>query len=425
MIMLQSPVARLLKDCLSLEENLPASGSVDPQDWQALASLARLQGLAPMLYWRLRADRIRWPIPENILQELHQDYNQTFSQNLKIFQALEQVLARLGQEQTFTIPLKGVFLTERVYQNLGLRPMSDIDLLLPRDQLSQAIQVLQQLGYQPPYPLDLEQECRTRHALPTFSLPGQPGAPAFDLHWTLTPPDSPFQISIQAIWERARPGLLMDQPVLELSPEDLLLHLSLHAAYMEYFCSGMRPFYDIACSTSLFKDQIDWSRLVDRARRWGAARSTWLALSLSVRFFQAPIPAAVLADLDPNPENTVYLDWAVDQILEPAKLGGKLAAVWASPTWPQRLRQVTRLVFPSPPEMRTAYPRLARSLLWPFAYTNHLSRVIQRNWRNAWGLARRQPDLQTNALQRQRVNQLIAWQADLAQLNQPVEKESS
>lgn len=423
--MLQSPVARLLIDCLSLEENLPAPGSVHPQDWQALASLARRQGLAPLLYWRLRPDHLRWPVPESILQALQQDYNQTFSQNLKIFQALEQVLARLGQSRTLAIPLKGVFLTERVYQNLGLRPMSDIDLLLPRDQLSRAIQVLQELGYQPPYPLDLEQECRTRHALPTFSLPGQPGAPAFDLHWTLAPPDSPFQVPIQALWQRARPGLLMDQPVLELSPEDLLLHLSLHAAYMEYFCSGMRPFYDIACSTSLFKDQIDWPRLVDRARQWGAARSAWLALSLSVRFFRAPIPAATLADLDVDPENTVYLDWAIAQILEPAELGGKLAAVWASSTWPQRLRQAARLGFPSPPEMRTAYPHLARSLLWPLAYTSHLSRVIQRNWRSAWGLARRQPALQAIALQRQRVNQLVAWQANLAQLNQPAEKEST
>jgi hypothetical protein len=425
MKMLQSPVTRLLMDCLSLEEHLPGTGSVHPQDWQALASLARRHGLAPLLYWRLRADRVHWPAPDSVLRDLQEDYDRTFSQNLKIFQAIEQVLARLGQGQTLTIPLKGVFLTERIYHNLGLRPMSDIDLLLPQDQLSQAIQVLQELGYQPLYPFNLEQECRVRHALPTFNLPGQPGAPAFDLHWTLAPPDSPFQIPIQSIWERARPGLMMDQPVLELSPEDLLLHLSLHAAYMEYFCSGMRPFYDIACSASLYKDQIDWPRLIHQAHQWRAARSTWLALLLSVCFFQAPIPAVVLAGLDPNPEDSIYLDWAAAQILEPAGLGGKLAAVWASPTWPQRLLQAIRLVFPSLPEMRAAYPHLARSLFWPLAYSSHLARVIQRNWRSAWGLARRQPTLQADALQRQRVNQLVAWQANPAQFNQPVEEESS
>ena len=211
--MLQSPTAHLLMECLSLEEHIPIPEPVQPHDWQALVSLARRQGLAPLLYWRLHPDRLRWSAPESILQALQQDYNQTFSQNLKIFQALEQVLARLGQGRTLTMPLKGVFLTERVYQNLGLRPMSDIDLLLPREQLSHAIQVLQELGYQPPYSLDPEQECRVRHALPTFSLPGRPGAPAFDLHWTLAPPNSPFQIPIQALWQRARPGLMMDQPV--------------------------------------------------------------------------------------------------------------------------------------------------------------------------------------------------------------------
>ena len=194
---------------------------------------------------------------------------------------------------------------------------------------------------------------------------------------------------------------------------------------MEYFSSGMRPFYDIASSASLFKNQIDWSRLVDQAHQWHAERSAWLALSLSVRFFQAPIPATVLASLDSNTKGPVFLDWAATQILEPAELGGKLAAVWASPAGLQRLCQAARLIFPSPAEMRTAYPRLARSLLWPLAYVSHLARVIQRNWRSAWNLTRRQPALQADAIQRQRVNQLIAWQANQAQLNQPVDKVSS
>jgi hypothetical protein len=408
---------QLLLICLRLDNDLQEQANLHaaaPADWQAAVQHAIEHGIAPLLYQRLKADNLIRLLPADAQRRLTEVYQRTVLQNVRIFQSLEEILAPFNQSAIPVILLKGIYLAEKIYANIGLRPMTDIDLLVPRQQLGQALAVLQSLDYQPPYTFQVEKEAHQAHALPPLDKAG--GSP-IDLHWTLLPPATPFTIPLEQIWQDSHPAVSQGAEIRELAPEDLLLHLCLHAVYLDRFASGLRPFCDIAWTVKTLQNlpdspgSIDWLRFCQRAGQWGASRSAWLALMLAVRLFGAPVPVAAIEDLhQPAPDDLSRVDWAVAQVLQPAATGGKLAAVWAPNPWPRRAALFTRLLLPSPHEMRFAYPRLARNLTWPLAYLRHLGLVMRRNWRSAWSLARGEASAREAARLRDRINQLVKWQ---------------
>jgi hypothetical protein len=347
-------------------------------------------------------------LPRDFQLRLSEAYHRTIFKNTHVFQALQRILGALSQDNVPVIPLKGVYLAEKVYGNIGLRGMIDIDLLVPRQQLSQALKVLQGSGYRPIHPFQIEAECRVRHHLPPLY---KDGGHTTELHWTLAPPPAPFKIPIDRVWQNTHRGRLTGEAIQELTPEDLLLHLCLHAAYLDFFSTGLRPLCDIAWTVQTFQEQIDWQKLIRQARQWGVERCAWLALMVAVQLLQAPVPADLLESLQPSTDDLTKVGWAATQALNPSGQGGKLAAAWAPNPWFRRAALVLRLLFPAPQEMRPAYPRLARGLLWPIAYLLHLGIVIHRNWNSAWKLMRGDPKVRAAVEQREQVNRLVAWLA--------------
>jgi hypothetical protein len=400
---------RLLLACLSPDvwpEDAAVCADASPADWSATARLSFEHRVAPLLYWRLRNRWDEFHINATLRQELEAAYRGAVFEHQRVFRGVEQALAALNKAQIPVISLKGVYLAAQVYAIPGLRPMTDIDFIVPSDRLDQAVQALSALGYRSRPSAMIKADRQNLHALPQLEMPGYY---PIDLHWALVPATAPFHIPVKEIWERAHPGLLNGQPILELACEDFLLHLCLHAAYLDYFSSGLRPYCDIAWTVSAYGEQINWSTLAALAQQWGAERSLWLALSIAARLLRAAIPGEILAG--PNDElASDRAEWAITQVFNPAKMSGKLASAWAPLPWSGRLSQAAHAILPEAWEMRQAYPSLARGLFWPLAYGKHLGVVFSRNWPRAWGLVRGSATDRAEALQRERVNQLIAWQ---------------
>ena len=68
-------------------------------------------------------------------------------QSLAQVHALQQVIDELSKQEIDLIPMKGNLLVQEIYGNHQLREMGDIDLLLRREQVIDAVQVLKRLGY--------------------------------------------------------------------------------------------------------------------------------------------------------------------------------------------------------------------------------------------------------------------------------------
>lgn len=407
---LLDPATRLLLAWLRLdgqERLVELAGTASVDEWQAAVQRAGELGVGTLLYARLSEGEIAGRLPGEVLARVEGIFQEGVFNNLQALRSLDKVLAALAKAQVAVIPLKGVYLGEKIYGRIGLRSMGDIDLLIPSERLGEAVQVLAEVGYQAAFSFQVSDEIQQGHALPALANGSDL---EIDLHWNLVSPTAPFRISIEEIWRSSISERLRGFEIQAMSREDMLLHLCLHAAYLDAFSTGLRPICDIGWVIQAYQRNLDWTALVERAKEWGIGRSVWLGLTTAERLLHAPIPVGALGGLQPAPEDLAMLEWAIAQVLRPAGMSRKLAGVWAPNPWPKRVGLIVRYLFPRRHEMRPFYPRLGRGLLWPIAYGLHLAKVVRRNWGSAGKLIGADAQARGAAEHSDRVNRLLSWQ---------------
>ncbi|MCQ3938716.1 MAG: hypothetical protein DPW18_16965 [Chloroflexi bacterium] len=116
-------------------------------DWHKLPPQAELHGMAPLLWHHFREAGISLPIEtEQALRGLylrHRRHNQT---HMHVLREINVLFERAGIR---ALLLKGLALACQYYPDPALRPVSDIDLLLRREDLIPALDLLTSAGFQP------------------------------------------------------------------------------------------------------------------------------------------------------------------------------------------------------------------------------------------------------------------------------------
>jgi hypothetical protein len=297
---------KVLNRNTSLEELV---SSLSPQDWVEIEAAARGQGLTLLTYDRL--SRVNSLVPTAVQGRLRDAYLKATARNMVMLHHGGAVLNALCDRGLEVIVLKGLYLAEAVYTGIGLRTFGDVDLLLRRSDLSAALDVMRNLGYELSTWYDPDDPNRDiKHVPPLMKK----GAPIVELHWTILEEDEPFAIGVEGMWARSVPAEIAGASVRGLSVEDLLLHLSLHLTYQHRLAIGVRNLYDI--DAVIRRGGVDWTRLVTTAREWGAERVTWLTLRLLQEIAGTPLPCEVLERLLPVTPDLAIVEEARRQLLE-------------------------------------------------------------------------------------------------------------
>ena len=192
------------------------------------------------------------------------------------------VLPRIGQELLGPLaaaglqPLvwKGATLAER-YPGKGLRPMDDVDILLPPDCITDAIQLLRRNHWR------VAKQRGHHHYEVAMVHPALPGLPV-ELHQALaTAADRAFRLSAAELWESRVPATVAGEPVYGLSPEHELIALVTHAAKPFHTFERLIWTVDLAVvlrSAAQAGNPVDWTVVEDAADR--ARARTALAVAL-------------------------------------------------------------------------------------------------------------------------------------------------
>lgn len=275
-------------------------------DWTAVAELARLHGLTPLLFHRLECHQ---GLDADLLHELRQDHaRQTGVAFFRMRQAAG-VFEALEAHQIRFLVLKGMALAERIYASPALRAMGDVDLLVRPEDFPEADRALRELGYarglMPERPAG---ECY--HI--DYSLQGS--RLKVELHWHLHRRSSPFLIPVDDLWARAVALEVAGHRVQGLCPTDELVYLSLHIA-KHRFCAGLRPFCDLALL--LKAHPPDWNAVIDCAREWKGQRQVATVLLVLFELFPARLPEDVLAWLEALSPSRDMLVFARRLVLHP------------------------------------------------------------------------------------------------------------
>jgi len=301
------PELRLLFACARLVPELEQVRKLASQeiDWIRLAVVAEFHGLTPLLLRNLQAAEVA--IPDDAAAKMEQRNATTVRQDLYLTSELLRVHAALKERGVETVPLKGPALASEIYGDLGLRPFSDIDLLVKHEQIQQAEAAVSALGYEPEFTIPpqhrekwLRQQCEL-----TFR---RSGSIRLELHWDISHPHFALDTGVEEFWSRLGTVRVGDTTLPALAEADLLFTLLVHGT--RHAWSRMMWVVDVA--ELLGRDPaIDWEQFWRNADAHGAARMMATGLVL----VQRALGASVSNDLAERAYNDAVAVSLAEQVI--------------------------------------------------------------------------------------------------------------
>jgi Uncharacterised nucleotidyltransferase len=221
-------------------------------------------------------------------------YRRSWLKNHKIVERLAGVLRAFREAGIPTMVLKGLPLGLRYYQDLGLRPMADADVLVREPDPSRVLRAIQAAGL-------------TAASGPITWPPRFSAARAFrdgmglevDVHCRVLH-ECLRDGADDELWAAATPIDVGGAPTVALVPADQLLHVLVHG-FRRSRVSPVRWVADAATVVRASGSALDWDRLVVQARTRDLARIVLAGLGYLRSSLALSIPTEVLRSLSRTP----------------------------------------------------------------------------------------------------------------------------
>jgi len=192
------------------------------------------------------------------------------------------------------VVLKGVPLLLDCYRDAGLRPMGDVDLLVPVGRVQEVAAWLRAEGWTKHIHRD-EWETVTLEAQQSYNW--QKDGAYLDLHWHVDerctePGVTDWQ------WSMVRPLQIKGVTTRQLCPEHLLVHVCSHGMIWN---PGQAPFRWLADADYILRRHgadFDWARVIEAADRMGVRLVVRHGLAYAAAELKLPVPDPVLAELN-------------------------------------------------------------------------------------------------------------------------------
>ena len=383
----------------------PDTPLIEQCDWQHLRGLATHHRLGPILYRALEgADAAeRWR------QKFKAVYVGNAVRNQLLQECVDEIAAAFSAERIPVILMRGAALQRTLYDDPGLRVMSNVDLLVDEGRdADRAGALLCHMGLTLPDSDRAEQRRPLRRTYRGYYRP-EPQSIGVDLHWRLSEPYQAYAIDLAQVRVQATqlPGLPPDVRVMASEHElaHLCMQLDRRAVTLRSLvrrqdwrellllpegCGSLLWLYDIALYVQRRGALIDWDAFVGTARRWGIDGSVSAALELSRRALGVAPPPGIFQALQCTPPR--FVERAAHRALLASHRPGTLpkdasAASAPPPPWLGRLSgHVLRfarawdLIFPPDAYLRARYAAPDASLR---LRGRHLRGVVPLLWAEA------------------------------------------
>ena len=267
-------------------------------DWRNAQDLADIDSgssrllplLMPRAHW-FPADDPAWPVIRGC-------YRRALFHGRMLQARAAEAIRLLDKAGIATLTLKGGALVRYYNNNPALRPMNDLDGLVPRDRAVDAIRLLLANGWTSALPLP-ELLPDAYHSACFTSRDGLD----FDLHWHLVPSSNDAGADDSA-WTASVPCDIGGRAIRALGPEDLLTVVCAHAALW----SPDAPVRWVADAMRLLQAEghgFDWKRVGMQARRWHVVPHLAETLRYLRERWHAEVPDALLSQLENAPLNAL------------------------------------------------------------------------------------------------------------------------
>jgi hypothetical protein len=259
-----------------------------PLKWQTFLRRAYLYDVAPLICHNLEV--LDFPnVPREVRTELSSFLAVNAIRNDLLAKELARLLQVLDEARIPAIPLKSTVLAEVLYEDPALRVCADIDLLVPRQNIINAHNLILSCGYQSqitqPFFLNLlERYGKDCELMREDELCAYP----LELHCGLLWGGRLERDLLKEIWADAVPLSFYGVPAFVLSSDWEFLYLAVHAA--RHGLLSLKWFVDLDRFSS--HRALDWTSIKQKAQRMGWETAVRDSLLTCAQLFGSPIDPA-------------------------------------------------------------------------------------------------------------------------------------
>lgn len=298
--------------------------------WQHVVPMARRLRLLSRLAAHLDAAGLIDQIPEAPRRHLIGEHRLSAWRVQAITWGMERIQRVLSDAPYPRVLLKGAAYLAQGLPIAGGRLPSDLDILVPQAHLNNALDRLQQDGWNAGdmSAPDLQYYREWSHEAPPMTHPLH--RVELDLHHNILPPVARTTVDADLLLARLQP--LQDTGWQVLHPVDQVLHSAAHLFLDSELQDRIRDLVDLDGLMRHFGRDLDfWKELPARAIQLGLAEPLALATHFTTGWLGTPVPASTLK--------------AIEAIAPPAHRRAWLLPILEAALWPrgpndrQRLRQ--------------------------------------------------------------------------------------
>ena len=251
-------------------------------------------------------------LPLHVLDVLKEHYNNNRKRNKILLAENYRVSQELREAGISCLSLKGISLISLVYNDIGIRQVGDIDLLISRDQVYDATKVLRMLGYNQsvkdldsgreiivPNVYSHEWRMRWHQHILVFSRPASYNNNELDcfyveIHVALNHPTAAYCLANESLFAKSITTTLLGIELETLSLEEYFLflceHLYRETRFISHIESGtdqrLLKYCDVNEFAECLEDQLDWALLTDIALQANMKRPVHYTLNVLERLFK-------------------------------------------------------------------------------------------------------------------------------------------
>lgn len=344
------------------------------KDWQKLYQILTRTQTALFFYKNLLDTNRKNDVPLFFIKKLKKEYVKNCIRNAKKRHDYIILKTALESKGVKIIPLKGIYLNQFVYKDSGVRPMSDIDVLLKKEDIEKVKEIILSIGWDVKVAVyksrSLEKISKdTHHHLNAITTGITIIEPHLGIHSLL----NAYNVNINDYWNRSITVGETTFVSSYLNKTDFLQHLCLHAfSDLKNSVLKLRNFVDIIEFVKKNNNEIDWELLLKTSYKYKCLIEVRHVLKICIKYFNLQIDHEIKAwkegkDVDFDIErlflNMIIPNYYSKIIFINYKIKARLACYKKTKNVKEIIDLTLGFVFPSPVYIYTQFNEQNKSKL--------------------------------------------------------------
>jgi hypothetical protein len=354
---------------------------------QRFVEFAAATYLAPLYHELLKNENLE-SVP--ILASLENARNQVLVRNMRLYKVFEWFLVEMNKREIPMIPLKGIYAAEKLYGDIGLRHLSDIDVLVKEQNTEEVVHLMEANGWQVKKAIShsgfSEQTFKKKHPY-SFSLNGV----IMELHTHLYDTKYGAQVTANEIWSRTHTKAFLNGTIHQFDPQFLLQHWCNHLfKHLSVENVKMLSFWDIRLLTEQ-EPAFDWQKFHQLCTQYNCQKQCFSILWLSAKYWGVSVPEACQAQNSELEARFLhFLNAEIKSSSESAelRLSSNLTRIRKLDEFSEKLRFLARYIFPKKAFMHQNYnvhPDNSVSILYVYRPIELSVKLILALWKKFTG----------------------------------------